>query len=106
MSRKVEAVNKPKNFKVSFKIFAKSIKKYGFMIILSVILAVSSAIFGLFIPKILGEMTTIAVDSYPDIDWGMLSQKAWLTIGLLRMEMCMASLGWEMELKSIPPLRV
>ena len=82
MPRKVEAVNKPKNFKVSFKIFANSIKKYGFMIILSVILAVSSAIFGLFIPKILGDMTTIAVDSYPDIDWGMLSQKAWLTIGL------------------------
>ena len=74
--------DKPKNSKLAFKEFSKSIKKYGFPIIISVLFAVGSAILGLFIPKILGDMTTIAVESYPDIDWGSLGQKAILAIVL------------------------
>ena len=74
--------DKPKNMRASFKIFLKSIKKYRWGIIASVVLTVSSAILGLFIPKILGDMTTIAVNSYPDIDWSALGAKAILAIGL------------------------
>ncbi len=82
MPREREMVDKPKNSKAAFKLFSKSIKKYGFPIIVSVLLAINSAILGLFIPKILGDMTTIAVNSYPEIDWSLLAQKAWLAIGL------------------------
>ena len=58
----------PKNKSMwqSFKVFLKSIKGYRFPIIVSILLSVGSAVLGLFIPKILGEMTTIAVNSYPD----------------------------------------
>ena len=66
----------------SFKVFLKSIKKYRFPIIMSVVLAVGSAVLGLFIPKILGDMTTIAVDTYPEIDFGALGGKAILVITL------------------------
>ena len=75
-------VSKPKDTKQSIKIFLKSIKKYRVPIISSVILTVASAILGLFIPKILGDMTTIAVNSYPDLDWTALGGKAVLAIGL------------------------
>ena len=64
----------------SFKVFLKSIKGYRLPITVAVILTVGSAIFGLFIPKILGDMTTIAVNSYPDLDWTALGGKAILAI--------------------------
>lgn len=76
------ASDKPKNARISAKIFLKSIKKYRLPIIVSVLLAVASAILGLFIPKILGDMTTIAVNSYPELDWSALGGKAILAIGL------------------------
>ncbi|MDO4742202.1 MAG: ABC transporter ATP-binding protein [Candidatus Saccharibacteria bacterium] len=82
MTQPNNATNKPKNIKKSFKIFARSIKHYRFPIISAVILTVSSAILGIFIPKILGDMTTIAVDSYPNLDWTALGQKAILAIVL------------------------
>ena len=66
----------------SLKVFLKSIKKYRFSIIVSIILTVTSAVLGLFIPKILGDMTTIAVSSYPDLDWAALGGKAILVIVL------------------------
>lgn len=66
----------------SFKVFLKSIKGYRLPIIIAVILTIASAIFGLFIPKILGDMTTIAVNTYPDIDWPTLTGKAILAIVL------------------------
>lgn len=66
----------------SFKVFLKSIKGYRFPIVVAIILTVASAILGLFIPKILGDMTTIAVNSYPEIDWSALSGKAILAIVL------------------------
>lgn len=79
---KDQKTNKPKNMGASFKIFLKSIRKYRLGIWSSVLLTVGSAILGLFIPKILGEMTTIAVNSYPDLDWNALGSKAILAISL------------------------
>ena len=66
----------------SFKIFLKSIRGYRFSIIVSIVLTVGSAILGLFIPKILGDMTTIAVTTYPEMDWSALGSKAILVIAL------------------------
>lgn len=76
------AAGKPKNMKESFKIFLKSIRRYRWSIISSVVLTIGSALLILFIPKILGDMTTIAVESYPDLDWDALSGKAILVIVL------------------------
>lgn len=66
----------------SFKVFLWSIKGYRFPIIIAVTLTVGSALLGLFIPKILGDMTTIAVESYPNLDWSALGGKAILAITL------------------------
>ena len=66
----------------SFKVFLRSIKGYRLPILIAVILTVGSAIFSLFIPKILGDMTTIAMNSYPDLDWTALGTKAILIIVL------------------------
>ena len=82
---------KPKNMRVSFMIFLKSIRKYRWWILASVLLTVASAILGLFIPKILGDMTTIAVNSYPELDWSALGVKAILVIGLF---VASAALGY------------
>lgn len=73
---------KDKSMWQSFKVFLKSIKGYRLPIIFAVVLTIGSAIFGLFIPKILGDMTTVAVDSYPDLDWPALGSKALLVIVL------------------------
>ena len=73
---------KPKDAKGSLKIFVKSLRKYRWSIWFSVLLTVASAILGLFIPKILGDMTTFAVVTYPDLDWGALGGKAILSIVL------------------------
>lgn len=66
----------------SFKVFLKSIKGYRIPIGLAVALTIASAILGLFIPKILGDMTTIAINSYPNLDWSALGGKAILAVGL------------------------
>lgn len=71
-----------KNKKFAWKEFKRSIKPYMPPIIISILLAVGSALLALFIPKILGDMTNIAVSTYPDIDWGTISGKAFLVIGL------------------------
>ncbi|MBR2543030.1 ABC transporter ATP-binding protein [Candidatus Saccharibacteria bacterium] len=73
---------RPENMRKSLKTIFRSIGKYRFLIIFSIILTISSALLGLFIPKILGDMTTIAVNSYPEIDWVSLGQKAILIIVL------------------------
>ena len=75
-------VDKPKHIGASLKILLKSIRKYRWFIVLAVVLTVASAILGLFIPKLLGDMTTIAVNSYPDLDWNALGAKAILVIAL------------------------
>lgn len=66
----------------SFARFLVSIKKYRGLIILSIILAIGSAMLSIFIPKILGDMTNIAVDTYPNIDFGIIMGKVWLVVGL------------------------
>ena len=82
---------KPKSMMASFKVFIKSIKHYRWPILLAVLLTIGSAVLGLFIPKILGDMTTIAVDSYPDLDWTALGSKALLAILLFTIS---AALGY------------
>lgn len=67
----------------SFKAFLKSIKPYRGWIILSIILAISSVTASIFIPKILGDMTNIAVNTYPNIDFNAIVQLVWLVLGLL-----------------------
>ena len=74
--------NGSSNMWQSFKVFLKSVKGYRFPILCAVLLTVASAVFGLFIPKLLGDMTTIAVNSYPDLDWSALGGKALLIIAL------------------------
>lgn len=66
----------------SFARFLTSIKKYRGWILLSIILAIGSATLSIFIPKILGDMTNIAVDTYPNIDFGTIVGKVWLVVGL------------------------
>lgn len=66
----------------SFKIFVRSIGRHKWPIVIAILLTIGSAVLGLFIPKILGDMTTIAVNSYPDLDWTALGQKAILVISL------------------------
>ena len=65
-----------------FKNFLVSIKKYCGWVILSILLAMGSALLSIFIPKILGDMTNIAVNSYPNIDFGNVIEKVWIVIGL------------------------
>ncbi len=79
---KTERAAKNKSMWQSFKVFLKSIKGYRIPITIAVILTIGSAILGLFIPKILGDMTTIAVNSYPELDWPALGSKAILAIAL------------------------
>lgn len=74
--------DKPANMMKSLKVFIESIKGYRLPILISVLLTVGSAVLGLFIPKILGDMTTIAVNSYPELDWAALGGKAILVIVL------------------------
>ncbi len=85
------ATGKPKNMRESFKIFMRSIKGYRWPILISVLLTIGSAVLILFIPKILGDMTTVAVDSYPNIDWGTIGGKALLVIVLFLIS---AALGY------------
>ena len=74
--------DKPANMMKSLKVFIESIKGYSLPILISVLLTMGSAVLGLFIPKILGDMTTIAVNSYPELDWAALGGKAILVIVL------------------------
>ena len=66
----------------AFARFLASIKEYRGWMVLSIILAIGSAVMGIFIPKILGDMTNIAVDTYPNIDFGAIIGKVWLVVGL------------------------
>ena len=74
------ATGKVKNGRRAFKEFAHSVKPYRISVGFSVLLAVGSAVAGLFIPKLLGDMTNIAVSSYPEIDWGAVGGKAVIVV--------------------------
>lgn len=82
MNKKKTGTEKPKSMWKSFKVFVKSIGHHRIPIMISVILTVGSALLGLFIPKILGDMTTVTVNTYPELDWTTLGQKAILVIVL------------------------
>ena len=82
MGPRNRSTGKVKNKKFAWKEFKRSTKPYAFPIIFSVILAIGSALLALFIPKILGDMTNIAVNTYPDINWGEISSKAFLVVAL------------------------
>lgn len=73
-------IKNSKSMWLLFKVFLKSIRKYRFAIFGSIILTVISAVLGLFIPKILGDMTTIAVNSFPNLDWSELGNKAIIVV--------------------------
>ena len=84
MHKDIQMTRKPRagNTFKSFVRFLVSIKKYRGLIILSVILAMGSALLGIFIPKILGDMTNIAIATYPNVDFGTIIGKVWLVVGL------------------------
>ena len=63
------------------KLFLSSIKPFSFWIIFAVVLAIGSAVLGLFTPKILGEMTDIAKDTFATgLDWDALGMKITIII--------------------------
>ena len=67
----------------AFKRFLRSIKKYRGLIIVSILLAIGSVALTIMIPKLLGDMTNIAVDTYPEIDFGSILGLVWLVLGLI-----------------------
>lgn len=67
---------KAENAKFAWHEFLSSIKPYAGWIIIAILLSIGSAVFALFIPKFLGDMTNIAVGSLPDIDWDAIINKA------------------------------
>ena len=76
MPKLQKKIKKTKSMWALFKVFLESVRKYRFAIFGSIFLTIASAVLGLFIPKILGDMTTIAVSSYPELDWSALGGKA------------------------------
>ena len=83
MHSSIHGVGKAKNSKKVFREFVKSLKKYLFLIIISIILSVGSATLGIFIPKILGDMTNIAVETYEQgIDFAAIHGRVVLVIVL------------------------
>ena len=73
---------KAKNAKFASREFGRSVKPYLALIIISVILAVGSAVLGIFIPKLLGDMTNIAINTYPEIDFSAILSKVFTVIAL------------------------
>lgn len=71
-----------KHGRQTFRKFLKTIRKFWFAIFIAVLLSVGSALLGIFIPKILGEMTNVAISTYPEINMDLISSKAWLIVGL------------------------
>lgn len=83
MHESIHGTGKAKNSKKVFREFFKSLKKYLFLVILAVILSVGSAALGIFIPKILGDMTNIAVETYQTgIDFTVINGKVILVVVL------------------------
>ena len=73
---------KAHNTKRAWKDFLKSIKRFRAAIIIAMILSVTAAGLGVFIPKLLGDMTNIAVNTYPEIDFGEILTKVAIVVGL------------------------
>ncbi len=82
MHNDIHGKGKAKNGRKTFRKFLKSIKRYWFMILVAVVLAIGSALLGVFIPKILGDMTNIAVETYPEVNMNAVGEKAIVVIVL------------------------
>ena len=83
MHNDIHGSGKAKNSGKVFKLFVGSLKKYLFWIIVSIVLSVGSAALGIFIPKILGDMTNIAVETYAEgVDFAAIQGKAILVVVL------------------------
>lgn len=83
MPKQKQDTNKPKHFKKTLKELFLSLKKYQLAILLAVLVSASSSIVSIFVPKILGEMTNVAVSTYPEIDFSTIGEKAILILVLL-----------------------
>lgn len=66
-----------------FRRAVKSLKAYRLPIAFSVVLAVVSVVLSIFIPKILGDITNIAIATFPEVDFATILQKVGLVLGLL-----------------------
>ncbi len=80
MHNDIHGKGKVRNGRRTFRKFLKSIKKFWFLILVAVVLAIGSALLGVFIPKILGDMTNIAVETYPEVNMNAVGEKALLVI--------------------------
>ncbi len=74
---------KAKNSGATFRKLVKALKPYWFSIIMAVIISAGSSLVSVFIPKILGNMTNIAVATYPDVDFGQINEKLITVVILL-----------------------
>lgn len=83
MHNDVHGKGKARNGKRTFRKFLRSIKHYWVTIMIAVFLAIGSALLGIFIPKILGDMTNIAVATYPNVDMDAIIAKVILIVILL-----------------------
>ena len=81
-NHEINTTARVKNSRKTWKNVLSSTKKYRLPIIVSIFLAIASAVVGLFTPKILGDMTNAAVDTYPDIDFNTIGGLAILAIVL------------------------
>lgn len=82
MHNDLHSDGKAKHGRQTFKVFLKSIRPYRFAILAAVILSIGSALLGLFIPKILGDMTNIAIATYPDVDFGTVGKDTLIVVAL------------------------
>lgn len=76
---------KPKNASATLRKFVGSLKKWLPLLIIGLVLAAASSVCSLFGPKILGDMTTAALDGMTNhgaIDWGVIGGLAWTLIAL------------------------
>ncbi len=74
---------KAKDGKKAMKEFLASVKPFRFNLIASIVFCIASSILGIFIPKLLGEMTDIAKNTYATgIDWDSLKIHALIIIAL------------------------
>ncbi len=77
------ATRKPKNIKITLKKLIKSLKPWYPHIAIALILTIAASVLSIFGPKILGNMTTEAVDSLTEtgsINWEPIAQSALILI--------------------------
>ncbi len=73
---------KVKNKKVAVKDFLDSIRPFRFAIIVSVVLCIGSAVLGIFIPKLFGDIINTAIYSMPNIDWAKITEIVLIVVAL------------------------